>query len=340
MNILSNKNKVVIAPSIVVFTTFFLLGLYSLYYIRWIILLLFLSFIIAVALNPAVSALQSRVKLPRPLSIFLVYVLVISLLALILNVVVPPLINELYQLVKTINIPVLQDVVTDVKFTMSELSALAERVGSSVGVVMSIISSTFVGIFTFFTLIVISFYILLDRPRLHKKVGWFTNNPEHIDQAKQFIDSLEVQLGGWVRSQLILMTIIGMITYSGLALLGIPYALPLALFAGLMEILPNLGPTISAIPAVILAYASGGPLMAGIVALFYIVMQNLENYIIVPKLLKDNVDVNPLVSIVTILIGAQVAGVFGALLAIPSYIVIRTIYGQWFKKQLLKSTSS
>jgi predicted PurR-regulated permease PerM len=335
LSIFSSKNKVVISPSIVIFTTFFLLGLAFLFHILPILILLFLSFIIMVALNPGVNFFQKKLRLPRALSTLVVYALVIAGFALMLNFLLPPLITELFALFKLINIPVLQDTISDVSLTMAEFSALVERVGSSVTVLVSIVSSTFSGVFTFFTLVIISFYLIQDRPHLYKKAAWFTRQPEHLEQIKSFIDLIEVQLGGWVRGQIILMILIGFATYIGLAVMGVPYALPLALLAGLLEILPNLGPTIAAVPAIIITYLALGPIMAVIVTVFYFLIQILENNVIVPKILKDNVDVNPLIGIVTILIGVQVAGLIGAILAVPTYLILRTIYGVWFKRQVL-----
>jgi predicted PurR-regulated permease PerM len=125
---------------------------------------------------------------------------------------------------------------------------------------------------------------------------------------------------------------VGIITYIGLTLLNIPYALPLALLAGLLEIVPNLGPTIAAVPAIAFAYISGGPVMAGFVTLFYVIVQQLENNLIVPKIMQQNADVNPLVSIIVMLVGLKLAGIPGVLLAVPSYIVVRALYSHWFHR--------
>lgn len=329
-----------ISPSIVIFTVFFLLGLYFLFYIRSIITLLFLAFIFMVALNPAVSWLESKLRLPRILAILVMYLLVIAVMVGLIALVVPPLSRELYQLVISLNLPpVIQTELDNFTFSLENFSNLMERVGSSVGVIVSIVTSTFSGVFTFFTLLVLSFYLMLDRKVLHRKVAWFSKNPEHMQEAKRFIDSLELQLGGWVRGQFVLMVLIGLITYIGLVLLNIPYALPLAILAGVLEIVPNLGPTVASVPAIILAYIGGGPVMAGMTTIFYIVVQQLENNLIVPKIMKDNVDVNPLVAIITILIGLKLAGVVGALLAVPAYIVIRTLYSLWFNRQVPHPTA-
>lgn len=99
--------------------------------------------------------------------------------------------------------------------------------------------------------------------------------------------------------------------------------------------MPNLGPTLAAVPAILIAWATISPGMAVVVAIFYYLVQQLENNFLVPKVMKDNVDVSPLVSIMSILIGLKLAGVIGALLAIPIYIVIRSIYANWFRDLIL-----
>ncbi len=330
----SSKTEISLSPNIVIFTVALCLGIYFLYYIRSILTLLFLAFIVMVALNPLVTSLEKRIRLPRILSIVVVYLVVFLAIAGLFGLIIPPLSAELYGLLKTLNMPpTLQNELSNFKFTVAELSTLAERVGTSASVLLSIITSTFSGVFTFFTLMVISLYLMLDRHNLYKKVSWFSREPEHLKMAKDFLNSLENQLGGWVRGQVILMSLIGVVTYIGLSLLGVPYALPLAILAGLLEILPNIGPTIAAIPAVVLAFFGLGPVMAGVVAIFYVIIQQLENNIIVPKIMRDNVDVNPLVAIVTILIGLKLAGVVGALLAVPAYIVLRTVYSLWYKSR-------
>ncbi len=332
-----SKHSVSIAPSTIILTVGFLLSLYFLYYVRSIVVLLFLAFIVMVALNPAVTSLQKRLRLPRALAALIVYLLTISGLVVLLALILPPLTQELYQLVRTLDLPPylqLQRELANFKFTVSEVSALAERVGTSINLIFSIVTSTFSGVFTFFTLIVMSFYLMLDRPFLYKKVSWFSRESRHLEMARSFLDSLENQLGSWVRGQILLMLIIGLVTFAGLTLLGIPYALPLAILAGLLEILPNLGPTIAAVPAILLAYLGLGPVYAGVTAIFYILVQQLENNIIVPKIMRDNADVNPLVAIVTILVGLKVGGVVGALLAVPAYILIRSIYSLWYQNRV------
>lgn len=328
-------HSVRVSPSIVIFSVFFLLFLYFLYSIGNILTLFFLGFIVMTALNPFVNVLQNKLRFPRVLAISLMYVLVIAAIAGLIWILVPPLAHQAMEVVNAFNLPWLRDEITKYSFNINEVGALVDQLSGSFNTIYSVVSSTFSGAFTFLTVLVVSLYLMLDRARLHLRVAWFTNKKENVQTAKEFIDSLEYQLGGWIRGQLILMLTIGIVTYLGLTLLSVPYAVTLGLVAGLLEILPNLGPTLAAVPAVILAYVVAGPGLAVITLLFYILVQQLENNFLVPKIMKDNVDVSPLVSIFSILVGLQLAGVIGALLAIPVYIVLRTVYSTWFKDLLL-----
>jgi predicted PurR-regulated permease PerM len=308
---------------------FFLIGLYLLFYIKEIVITLFCALIIMSALNPGIKLMERKLKVPRPIGILLSYLVILAVVVLALVVILPPLIAEVPNLMNTLPLPPVLLNMSKFNFSFSELNSLVTEAQTSLGAILGIISSTFQGIFGFFTILVMTAYLLIDRDHLHQKISWFTKEPKHLSLAKELIDRVEVYLGGWVRGQLFLMITIGIVSFIGLSLLSIPYALPLAIAAGFLEILPNLGPTLAAIPSVIVAYGAYGAPMAGFVTIFYIVIQLLENNVIVPKIMKDNVDVNPLTTIVMILTGLKIGGMLGALLAVPIYIVIRTVYSLW-----------
>lgn len=320
------KHAVSIDPFSVLVNVGLLFTLVLLFQVRAIIVLLFLAFILMTALHPWVTLMHTKMKIPRGAAILLAYVSVITFVAVLFGFVVPPLVDELYRLFRTVNVPYFQDEIRELSLDISELSAIAERVGSSVNMLFSIIASTFASAFTVMTVLVLSVYMMIDRPDLHKKVGWITKERKYFDIAEKYLNELEMQLGGWVRGQIVLMLLIGGITYVGLVLLNVPYALPLALLSGLLEIVPNLGPTVAAVPGIILAYIAGGPVLAGVTTLFYVIMQQLENNLIVPKIMKENADVNPLIAMVVILIGLTLGGVVGALISVPTYIVFRISY--------------
>lgn len=329
---LNNDHAVSINPSTIIFAVGFVLSVYFLYYVREIVIALFCAFILMSALNPGIKLMHRRLKIPRPLGILISFLVIILFVGLALVLILPPLISEVPNLVSTLNLPSISPFLGTLKtfnFSLSELGNLVNEAQSSFGTIYGIITSTFAGIFSFFTVLVMTAYLLIDREHLHKKVGWFTKDPHHLELADEFINRIEVYLGGWVRGQIFLMITIGVFSFIGLSLLSIPYALPLALVAGLLEILPNLGPTLAAVPSVLVAYGAYGAPMAGFVTLFYIIVQMLENNLIVPKIMKDNVDVNPLATILLILTGLKVGGMLGALLSVPVYIVLRTIYSLW-----------
>lgn len=328
---LYSDHAVSISPATIVFSILFVLGLFFLYQIRSVIVLLILAFIIMVALNPLVRLFSRKLKFPKVLSIFSAYLLLFGFLILLIGMLIPPLAKQIFQLLNLIDLPVFQDQLRNFTFNLQELSSVINNFGGSFSVLISVINSTFNGVLTIFTLIVMSFYLMMERKSLHKKVYWFTKKKEYVDKVEEFIDSVEEQLGGWVRAQLILMFSIFLITYISLFLISIPYALPLALLAGLLEIVPNLGPTISMIPAVFVAYVTFGPIMAGIVILLYIIIQQIENNVLVPKVMKSSAHVNPLIAITVIITGLKIGGVVGALLSIPLYIIGRTFFSAFLR---------
>lgn len=330
-----SDHVVTIAPSSILFTFFFLFGVYGLFYIRNVLILLLSAFILSVALNPLVKIFKNKLKIPALLSIVLAYLCMVLILFLSLGLLIPPLTKQIVQLINNFDIPFLQDKIQNFNFTLQELSAVISDIGSGVSVVFDVINMTFNGVFTLFTVMVMSFYIMMERSKLYQKAAWFTKKQKYLDMVKDFIDDIEEQLGGWVRAQVILMVSIFVITYISLTLISVPYALPLALLAGFLEIVPNLGPTLAMLPALFIAYVTFGPVMAGIVALLYLVIQQLENNILVPKVMQESANVSPLVSITSILIGLKVAGIVGALLAIPLYIIGRTVFSTFIQPRLV-----
>lgn len=328
------SHEVEISPSIIFHALLILGTAFFLFYVRNILIILFLSLIIMVALHPAVNKFNKKFKFPRGLSIAFAYTLFIALFVSLILLIAPPLVSELIGFLKLIDIPFFQEQINNIELNLDDISGLIGQIGTSFNFIVSAITSTFSGVFMAVTLFIMSIYMMVDRPNFHKKIAWFTKDPKHFLATKTFLDDLEGQLGGWVRGQAILMLTIAVATYIGLSLLKVPFALPLAVLSGLLEILPNLGPFISAVPAVIIALITFGPGMAGIVILLYIVIQQLENNILVPKIMKANAKVNPLISIVAILTGLEVAGIAGAILAIPIYIIFRAFYSAWRNRSI------
>ena len=170
-----------------------------------------------------------------------------------------------------------------------------------------------------------SYYLVLERPNLHKYLLKLFDDKEAEAKAEKLVLDIEKQVGGWVRGELFLMLIIGVMTYLGLFLLGVPYALPLAVLAGLLELVPNLGPTMAAVPAIVIALTVS-PVIALGTLILSIVIQQLENNLIVPKVMQSATGTEPLATIIVLLVGFTLGGIAGAVLSMPIYLTIQTVY--------------
>jgi predicted PurR-regulated permease PerM len=177
---------------------------------------------------------------------------------------------------------------------------------------------------------VIANYGWVGIPRLDDLIVQFSFGKQV--KAMRIVRKAEEKLGGWLRGQLALSLIIGLAAYILLSALNIPYALPLAVLAGIMEVVPVIGPIVSAIPAILIAYISA-PFSAIWVALGYFVIQQLENHLVVPQVMKYSVGLNPLVVILAVAIGGRLLGISGALLAVPITVVVQIIIEEVLREE-------
>ncbi|MCK5085786.1 AI-2E family transporter, partial [Candidatus Parcubacteria bacterium] len=184
------------------------------------------------------------------------------------------------------------------------------------------------GILSAILMLVISFYLVVEKDGVEKFVQTIIP-AESRPQALRIIKKVEVKLGKWFMGQLFLGFVVGLLSFIGLTILGVPYALVLAIIAGAMELIPYIGPTLSSIPAIIIAFTIS-PILAILVFALYFIIQQLENYLLVPKVMERSVGLHPVVIIIAMLIGGQIAGVLGIILAIPvttiASIVLEDIY--------------
>ena len=333
MSDLSRQNTltVKISPSIVIFTFLFIAGIWLAMQIKAIIFMTFIAYIISVGLNKGIDRLEHQLKWPRIFSVLIAYVLFLLVLSLFVAFIFPPLIKELSVLLTNIQLPLIfQDELKDFEVNFGSIKGLLDTFGTSISTAFTILSSTFSGAFVAITTMVIALYFSLEKPKIIDDLASFFSQ-DQAKEIKSFFHEIDNQLGNWIRGEMILMTVIGLLTFVGLIILQVPYALPLAIIAGLLEIVPNIGPVFSAVPAIIVAFLTFGWPAALAVSVLYLLVQQLENNLIVPKIMRSSVNINPLVSILGILIGAKLFGVVGALLAVPIFIVLRTIFTTWQK---------
>jgi predicted PurR-regulated permease PerM len=173
----------------------------------------------------------------------------------------------------------------------------------------------FNGFFTFITVLVISFYLVAEEKGMREFIRSLVP-PHYQEFTMGLVDSIQKKMGLWLLGQLILSVSIFLMTFLGLSLLGVKYALFLALLAGLLEVIPYIGPFVSAVPAIFFAFIQN-PALAIAVLVLYIIIQKVEGYVLVPKVMEKTVGVSPLAVLLALLIGFKLAGVLGLLLAVP-----------------------
>lgn len=318
-------HKIDISHKTIVFIAVFILGIWLIYLILDLLIILFVAVILMSALFPVVKFLN-RFKIPKALSIALTYIIIIAGLASLVAIVVPPLLEETRRLFLTLP-PYLDQLLEAAAIDKSVLQSQLSDLSRSV---FSITLSIFDNLLTIIFLLVATFYLMLERENLeNKSASLFTGREERV---KRLIVQIEEKLGGWFRGQLFLSLVIGILSYIGLLALGIPYALPLAVIAGILEVVPVIGPIISAIPAVLIALTIS-PVMSLAVGAMYFVIQQLENNLIVPQVMRRAVGLNPLMVILAIAVGSRLLGISGALLAVPMTVVIQIIAAEIIKGQ-------
>ncbi len=312
--------KIDISHKTIFFITAFILGLWMLYLIRDLLLILFFALILTSALSPLVNFFVSR-KLPKPLSIVIAYIIILGGLTAILASFLPQVAEQTAKLIVTLP-PLLKE-----KFNLSfiEPSLLQSEFPALSRNIFSVTLTIFDNIVTIIFLLVLTFYLLLEKEQLeHRASTLFIGREEKV---KNSLIKIEDKLGSWVRGQLVLSLIVGLLAYIGLIALDVPYALPLAFLAGVLEVVPVIGPIISAIPAIALALTISPILAAGVAAMFFVIQQ-LENSLIVPQVMKRAVGLNPLIVILAVAIGSRLLGIAGALLAVPIAVVAQIIIAE------------
>lgn len=317
--------RIEISHKTVVFTVGLLIGLWFLVQIKEIIVLVFLSIILLSALLKPVEWLNAR-HVPRVISTLLVYIIVITLISTAIGIIVPPLVaqttdfvSKLPQIISSVN-----DSVVFYKIPVEDISKVVtgqvEQIATNI---ITISRAVFSSIFALLTILVFTFYLLLEWKNFVRLVA----SPFSGKQEKKVIATIakvEYGLGRWVRGQLLLSLIVGALTYIGLSILGIPFALPLALIAGILEIIPIIGPIIAAIPAVLVGLTVAPLLGLATAALFFIIQQ-LENNLIVPIVMSKVIGLQPPVVLIALLIGAKLAGIGGAFLTVPILVVAKIV---------------
>ncbi len=320
--------KVEISHKTIIFTVLFLASIWFLYTISDIALLLFVALLVVFILNPIVVKLL-RFRIPKAVSIFLSYVLIFGLLGTSIAAILPPLIEQTTNLVN--NLPnYLHDLEISKYLNEDVTKQLLSQLGSFPGQLIKAGVSLFGNILNILTVLIFAFYLLLVRDKFDTSLEFLFGKEKTKDVA-DLINNLEIKLGGWARGQFLLMFSIGTFSYVGYTLLGIPYALPLAMLAGIFEMVPYIGPIVAAIPAIILGFSISSFLGFAAIGLT-VLIQQIENYVLVPKIMEKSTGVSPIITLLSLAIGFKPAGIIGMIIGVPIVIIIQTFLQSRFTK--------
>ncbi|HUD20513.1 MAG TPA: AI-2E family transporter [Candidatus Saccharimonadales bacterium] len=331
--------KIDISTSTIVRFFLVALGLWLLFLLRDVLVLMFLVVIIVAALSPTVDRWAKSIT--RPGAVVSVFLLILLALAAISLMIVPPLVNQIQDFSQ--NLPriaetfsragtpgFIQSAANVIRDNLNSLSSHLSDFGSFLlDKTFGIIS----GIVAVITVLVLSFYLLLEEEGL-KKIYRGILPPDLYDELSETTKKVAGKLGAWLRGQLTLMLIIAILDTIGLLIIGSPYALTLGIWAGLTESIPFVGPFLGAVPGIAVNLAHS-PLHGILALIIYLVVQQLESNFLAPKIMGKAVGLNPVVVILAILIGDKLYGILGIVLAVPLAAVIGVAVQDW---QVIKQT--
>lgn len=334
---MSETKSISISTSTIIKVAVVLLLFYLAYLILDILVLLFVALILASLIDPLADWFEKK-KLPRGLAVISVYVAALGLLALIIISLVPVIASQAAQLVNNFGAywQKMMSGLSSIKSFSVRLglwenlqNTLPATIKTGLGTAQSVVGSLFGffgGLFSLILVFVITFYLVVEEEGFKRALHSLAP-AQYQPYLVQLWGRVKQKLGSWLRGQLLLDLVVGIFSYIGLLILDVQYALLLGLMAGLFETIPYVGPIFAGIIAVLLAFLqTGGWLKPLLVAVLFVVIQQLENNLLVPKIMKRAVGLNPIVSIVSLLIGYRLLGLPGAILAIPVATALSVIW--------------
>ena len=315
------------------------LGFWLLYRFRLVLFILFIAIVLGTAIRPAVQWLNRR-GVPRPAGVMLMYLLIFLVLIGFVSLVIPLITREAAQIAA--NVP---DYYQGLRSAMIGSSSRLIRIlgfqlppqlffflqqEQSGGETLDRVTQSFLvagliarSLFVALAVFLLGFYWTLDSERVIRTLLLLFPRKRRED-TRELIAEVESRLGNFIRGQSILVLAVGILSLVAYLIIGLPYALVLALFAGIMEAVPIIGPTLGAIPAVFVALALDSSKIVWVV-LATVVIQGLENYLLVPRVMGKSVGVSPFVIILSLAAFTSLIGLPGALLAIPMAAILQIV---------------
>ena len=312
--------------------------LWAAYLVRDVLLLLYVSALLAIGFSPIVRLIERQNvvpigrRLPRWLAILILYLVILGSLTAIGFLIFPPLVRQGQQL--WAEFPEMFERAQQwlmAKGLLSEHLTLREAAqrapvgggGEAVGTVFGAIISVVGGLFGLLTILILTFYVLVDADSLRDTLLRLFPSSQRPRVAAASRD-ITVKVSAWLGGQLLLGAIIGITSAIGLWAIGIPFFYVLALISGIGELIPVVGPILSAIPAIAIASTVSLNKVL-LVVIFFVVQQQFENHVLVPKIMERQVGVSAVTVIVALLIGGRMLGIVGAILAVPTAAILQVL---------------
>ena len=318
--------------------------LWVLYQVREVLLILYVAGLLAIGISPLVRWLERRRfstsrrrRLPRWVAILWLYIGLTVVVAGAFSIILPPLVVQATELWK--NLPDLvhraQEVLrgwglTRGEWSWAEIVKSLPNPGIAVSGILSALQSLVGIVGAIVTVFVLPYYLLLEGDTLQKTFLKLFDAEER-PQVARITGAVTVKLGAWLGGQLLLALVIGSTAALGLWLLGVPYFLVLALLAGVGEMIPVVGPIIAAVPAVLVGFSTS--IQTGVfVAVYFSIQQFIENHFLVPRIMQRQVGLSAVAVIVALLLGTQLLGLVGALLAVPSAAIVQVLFQEFVER--------
>lgn len=346
--------NITITAGTVIKTVVILVLCWVLYIVRDLVVVVLTALVIASAIEPLVAWLKRR-HIGRTLSVIIIYLVLLAVLAGIFYLFVPSLISDFSDLLaklptyldavsvwnpfKSAGVsvsPVVQNLGLTQSFSLSDLISQfnATVLNTSQGFVQAM-SNIFGGVLSFILIVVLSFYLTVQEDGVTQFLQIVLPD-RYEDYVIDLWRRSRAKIGRWLQGQLLLGVIIGVLVYLGLTILGVRNALLLALLSAVFEIIPVFGPVLSAVPATIIALVDGGVTKALLVVGFYVIIHQFENHLIYPLVVRKIIGIPPIVVIMAIIVGFELAGVLGILLSVPIAAVIVELMEDMQKRKMTR----
>ncbi len=286
---------------------------------------LFIAYIVMSAAKQPVEALTKK-GFSRGMAVLIVFLSFFVSIGLVVSWVIPPFVSETALFIK--HFPRIVESVRPslpINLNFNSLS-LAQYIPNVTNNFIGVIGSVFSNAAFFVSTVFFSIYLTLDSKIVTTIFSRFVSIAQ-LEKIIKIETKIEKRLGMWLLGELFLMSIIGITTYIGLLLLGVKYALALGIIAGFLEAIPNIGPTIAAVPSFFVGF-SQYPLLGLFTIILAIGIQQFENHIIVPMIMKRVVGLHPILTLIVLVVGGRYGGVMGMLFAIPLALVVVTIISE------------